>query len=80
MIQQIARMMKGKWSLNYKPNSQGDSFVIPTRNLIVDFAKIVSDIMQQMRYLKHSVLKLTQARDILLPWWYSNLHVRRNND
>ena len=41
--------------------------VIPTKNLIVDFAKIVSDIMQQVRYLKHSTLKLTQARDILLP-------------
>ena len=41
--------------------------VIPTKNLIVDFAKIVCDIMQQLRYLKHSTLKITQARDLLLP-------------
>ncbi len=41
--------------------------IIPTRILLVDFARNVCDIMQQVRHLKHSTLKLTQARDLLLP-------------
>ena len=41
--------------------------LIPARTLVVDFAKIASGIIQQMRYLKRSTLKLTQARDLLLP-------------
>ena len=41
--------------------------VIPARTLVVDFAKIASGIIRQVRYLKHSMLKLTQARDLLLP-------------
>ena len=41
--------------------------MIPARDLVVDFVQIVSGILQQVRYLKHSTLKLTQARDLLLP-------------
>ena len=41
--------------------------LIPARTLVVDFAKIASGIIQQVRYLKRSTLKLTQARDLLLP-------------
>ena len=41
--------------------------MIPAKTLVVDFAKIASGIIQQVRHLKHSTLKLTQARDLLLP-------------
>ncbi len=41
--------------------------MIPAKTLAVDFAKIASGIIQQVRHLKHSTLKLTQARDLLLP-------------
>ena len=41
--------------------------MIPANTLVVDFAKIASGIIQQVRHLKHSTLKLTQARDLLLP-------------
>ena len=41
--------------------------MIPARTLVVDFAQIVSGIIQQVRSLKHSTLKLTKARDLLLP-------------
>ena len=41
--------------------------MIPVRTLVVDFAKITSGIIQQVRSLKHSTLKLTQARDLILP-------------
>ena len=41
--------------------------MIPARTLVVDFAQIASGIIQQVRSLKHSTLKLTKARDLLLP-------------
>ena len=41
--------------------------MIPARTLVVDFAQIASGIIRQVRSLKHSTLKLTQARDLLLP-------------
>ena len=41
--------------------------MIPARTLVVDFSKIAFGIIQQVRSLKHSTLKLTQARDLFLP-------------
>ncbi len=41
--------------------------VVPAKNLVVEFAKITSDIIRQVRCLKHSTLALSQARDLLLP-------------
>lgn len=43
------------------------NIMIPAQTLAVDFTKIASGIIQQVRHLKHSTLKLTQARDLLLP-------------
>ncbi len=71
LMSRVAEIRSNAKGTTYPEISKGQfrqmDIVIPTKNLVVDFAKNVSDIMQQMRYLKHSTLKLTQARDILLP-------------
>ena len=71
LMSRVAEIRSNAKGTTYPEISKGRfrqmDIVIPTRNLIVDFAKTVCDIMQQVRYLKHSTLKLTQARDLLLP-------------
>ena len=71
LMNRVAEIRSNAKGTTYPEISKGRfrqmDIVIPTRNLIVDFAKNVSNIMQQIRYLKHSTLKLTQARDLLLP-------------
>ena len=41
--------------------------VIPAETLMVRFANIAADTIRQVRCLKHSLRRLTQARDLLLP-------------
>ena len=41
--------------------------VIPASSLLAKFTITVSDAIRQVRSLKHSILKLTKARDLLLP-------------
>ena len=41
--------------------------VLPENALMEKFSCIVSDIIQQVRYLKRSTLQLAEARDLLLP-------------
>ena len=71
LMSRVAEIRSNAKGTTYPEISKGRfrqmDIVIPTKNLIVDFAKNVSDIMQQMHSLKHSMLKLTQARDLLLP-------------
>ena len=71
LMSRVAEIRSNAKGTTYPEISKGRfrqmDIVIPTRNLVVDFAKIASDIMQQVCYLKHSTLKLTQARDLLLP-------------
>ena len=71
LMSRVAEIRSNAKGTTYPEISKGRfrqmDIVVPTRNLIVDFAKIACDIMQQVRYLKHSTLKLTQARDLLLP-------------
>ena len=72
LMSRVAEIRSNAKGTTYPEISKGRfrqmDIVIPTKNLIVDFAKTVCDIMQQVRYLKHSTLTLTQARDLLLPW------------
>ena len=71
LMSRVAEIRSNAKGTTYPEISKGRfrqmDIVIPTKILLVDFAKIVCDIMQQMRYLKHSTFKLTQARDVLLP-------------
>ena len=71
LMSRVAEIRSNAKGTTYPEISKGRfrqmDIVIPTRLLLVDFAKIVCDIIQQVRYLKHSTLKLTQARDLLLP-------------
>ena len=71
LMSRVAEIRSNAKGTTYPEISKGRfrqmDIVIPTRNLVVDFAKTVCDIMQQVRYLKHSTLKLTQARDLFLP-------------
>ena len=71
LMSRVAEIRSNAKGTTYPEISKGRfrqmDIIIPTKNLIVDFAKSVCDIMQQIRYLKHSTLKLTQARDLLLP-------------
>ena len=71
LMSRVAEICSNAKGTTYPEISKGRfrqmDIIIPTKNLIVDFAKNVCDIMQQVRYLKHSTLKLTQARDLLLP-------------
>ena len=41
--------------------------VVPSKTLVNEFARFVSDIIQQVRRLKQSLFKLQAARDLLLP-------------
>ena len=41
--------------------------VVPAKNLIVEFANIASGILQQVRHLNRSTIRLTQACNLLLP-------------
>ena len=41
--------------------------VVPSKDLVVEFAKIGSEIIKQVRILAISTTKLKQARDIFLP-------------
>ena len=71
LMSRVAEIRSNAKGTTYPEISKGRfrqmDIVIPTKILLVDFAKIVCDIMQQMRYLKHSTFKLTQARDLFLP-------------
>ena len=71
LMSRVAEIRSNAKGTTYPEISKGRfrqmDIVIPTKNLVIDFAKTVCDIMQQVRYLKHSTLKLTQARDLLLP-------------
>ena len=71
LMSRVAEIRSNAKGTTYPEISKGRfrqmDIVIPTKNLIVNFAKTVCDIMQQVRYLKHSTFKLTQARDLLLP-------------
>ena len=71
LMSRVAEIRSNAKGTTYPEISKGRfrqmDIIIPTKNLVVEFAKIVCDIMQQVRYLKHSTLKLTQARDLLLP-------------
>ena len=46
---------------------RGMDIVVPVKNPIVEFANIASGILQQVRHLNRSTIRLTQARDLLLP-------------
>ena len=71
LMSRVAEIRSNAKGTTYPEISKGRfrqmDIVIPTRILLVDFARNVCDIMQQVRHLKHSTLKLTQARDLLLP-------------
>lgn len=71
LMSRVAEIRNNAKGTTYPEISKGRfrqmDIAIPTRILLVDFAKTVCDIMQQVRHLKHSTLKLTQARDLLLP-------------
>ena len=71
LMSRVAEIRSNAKGTTYPEISKGRfrqmDIVIPTKNLVIDFAKTVCDIIQQVRYLKHSTLKLTQARDLLLP-------------
>ncbi len=41
--------------------------IVPSKTLVNEFAMFASDIIQQVRRLKQSMLKLQAARDLLLP-------------
>ena len=42
------------------------NIIVPANSLVVEFANIVSNNLQQVRCLKRSALRLTKARDLLL--------------
>ena len=71
LMSRVAEIHSNAKGTTYPEISKGRfrqmDIVIPTRILLVDFTRNVCDIMQQVRHLKHSTLKLTQARDLLLP-------------
>ena len=50
-----------------KGRFRGMDIVIPEATLLQEFSNTVSDIIRQVRLLKHSTLRLSQARDLLLP-------------
>ena len=49
-----------------KGRFRGMNIIVPTNSLVVEFANIVSNNLQQVRCLKRSALRLTKARDLLL--------------
>ncbi|MCP4696340.1 MAG: restriction endonuclease subunit S [Gammaproteobacteria bacterium] len=50
-----------------KGRFRGMDIVVPSKALVSEFAQFASDIIQQVRCLKRSMLQLEAARDILLP-------------
>ena len=50
-----------------KGRFRGMDVVVPARVLVIEFGKVAADILQQVRCLKRSMLRLTEARDLLLP-------------
>ena len=71
LMSRVAEIRSNAKGTTYPEISKGRfrqmDIMIPAQTLAVDFAKIASGIIQQVRHLKHSTLKLTQARDLLLP-------------
>ncbi len=50
-----------------KGRFRGMNIIVPANSLVMEFSNIVSDNLQQVRCLKRSILRLIQARDLLLP-------------
>ncbi len=50
-----------------KGRFRGMDIIVPANYLVMEFANIVSNNLQQVRCLKRSTLRLAKARDLLLP-------------
>ena len=71
LMNRVAEIRSNSKGTTYLEISKGRfrqmPMVVPSKDLIVEFAKIGSQIIKQVRILAASTIKLKQARDILLP-------------
>ena len=71
LMSRVAEIRSNAKGTTYPEISRGRfrtmAIVIPEKTLITEFANTTSDIVRQVRYLKHSNLRLATARDLLLP-------------
>ncbi len=71
LISRVAEIRSNAKGTTYPEISKGlfskMDIVVPAKPLVMGFANIASDVVRQVRCLKRSTLRLSQARDLLLP-------------
>lgn len=71
LISRVAEIRSNAKGTTYLEISKGRfrkmDIVVPAKPLVIEFANIASDVVRQVRSLKRSTLRLSQARDLLLP-------------
>ena len=71
LMNRVAEIRSNSKGTTYPEISKGRfrqmPMVVPSKDLVVEFAKIGSEIIRQVRILAISTTKLKQARDIFLP-------------
>ena len=71
LISRVAEIRSNAKGTTYLEISKGRfrkmDIVVPAKPLVIEFANIASDVVRQVRCLKRSTLRISQARDLLLP-------------
>ena len=71
LMSRVAEIRSNAKGTTYPEISKGRfrvmDVIVPSKTLLVEFAKVAIDVIRQMRYLTRSILRLDTARNLLLP-------------
>ncbi len=71
LMSRVAEIRSNAKGTTYPEISKGRfrqmNIILPAESLVSEFGRLAGDFIQQVRCLKRKIVKLTQARDLLLP-------------